>query len=134
MLPAHLRRPPEEENNPDLILGNVIISDYANSRVLDRLSIYERRIESSLFKTMGELKRLQLMREVEKQKAKAEAESNMNHTQSGWKGEKVGTVSGFVTDFKSGPSFQEKTEAATRKNAKQSQFTGLCPETRGTNL
>ena len=65
MISSRLGRSEEEENNPDLILGNVIIEDYTNSRVLDRLSMYERRIENSLFKTSKELDRRKLMRQLE---------------------------------------------------------------------
>jgi hypothetical protein len=49
----------------DLTLGRVVIKDFANSRVLDRLLMYERRIGSSLFRTMRELQRLRLVRELE---------------------------------------------------------------------
>jgi hypothetical protein len=49
----------------DLDLGRVVIKDFSNSRVLDRLLMYERRIEHSLYKTMAELQRLQLLRELD---------------------------------------------------------------------
>ncbi|UCD52761.1 MAG: hypothetical protein JSW27_09005 [Phycisphaerales bacterium] len=49
----------------DLAGGRVVVRDFANSRVLDRLLMYERRLEHSLFKTMTELQRLRLLREVE---------------------------------------------------------------------
>jgi len=49
----------------DLALGRVVIKDFSNSRVLDRLLMYERRIEHSLFKTMAELQRLRLVRELD---------------------------------------------------------------------
>jgi hypothetical protein len=39
---------------------------------LDRLSIYERRIENSLFKTITELRRTQILREMEREKKEAE--------------------------------------------------------------
>ena len=72
MLPSHLRSEQEDDENLDSTLGKVIISDYSDSRVLDRLSIYERRIENSLFKTINELRRTQILREMEKQKKEAE--------------------------------------------------------------
>ena len=72
MLPPHLRSEQEDDENLDSTLGKVIISDYSDSRVLDRLSIYERRIENSLFKTINELRRTQILREMEKQKKEAE--------------------------------------------------------------
>ena len=53
----------------DLPLGRIAISDWANSRVLDRMLMYERRIESSMIKIMKELKRFQVMRRIELQDA-----------------------------------------------------------------
>jgi len=43
-------------------LGRSIIKDFSDARVLDRLLVYERRIESSLYKTMRELQKLKLTR------------------------------------------------------------------------
>ncbi len=50
----------------DLALGRTVVRDFANSRVLDRLLMYERRIESSLYRTMAELQKL---RRAEKSQA-----------------------------------------------------------------
>jgi hypothetical protein len=41
----------------DVILGQVVMTDFARAQVLDRLLVHERRIESSLYRTMGELRR-----------------------------------------------------------------------------
>ena len=49
----------------DLALGRMAIKDFSNARVLDRLLMYERRIEHSLYKTLLELQRLHLMRNLE---------------------------------------------------------------------
>jgi hypothetical protein len=38
-------------------LGKLVVEDFAEARVLDRLLMYERRIESSLYRTMAELRR-----------------------------------------------------------------------------
>jgi len=46
-------------------LGRVAVHDFGNARVLDRLLMYERRIEHSLYKTMTGFQRLRLMRELE---------------------------------------------------------------------
>jgi hypothetical protein len=43
----------------DQVLGYVAMRDFGRDRALERLSMYERRLESSLFRTAGELKRLQ---------------------------------------------------------------------------
>ena len=48
----------------DLALGHLAIKDFSNARVLDRLLMYERRIENSLFKTNLEFQRLRLMRKL----------------------------------------------------------------------
>ncbi len=48
----------------DLALGRLAIKDFSNARVLERLLMYERRIEHSLYKTVLELQRLQLMRKL----------------------------------------------------------------------
>ena len=45
-----------------LALGRLAIKDFANARVLDRLLMYERRIEHSLYKTLLELQRLHLIK------------------------------------------------------------------------
>jgi len=41
----------------NLALGRVVVEDFGGARVLDRLLMYERRIESSLYRTMAELRR-----------------------------------------------------------------------------
>jgi len=46
----------------NLALGRLAIKDFANARVLDRLLMYERRIEHSLYKTLLELQRLHLIK------------------------------------------------------------------------
>jgi hypothetical protein len=51
-------------SGPELVLGRAAIKDYTNSRVLDRLLMYERRIENSMIKMMDELKSLRLIREL----------------------------------------------------------------------
>ena len=42
----------DTKKHPDIHLGRMIANDFSDARVLDRLSIYERRFETSLFKTM----------------------------------------------------------------------------------
>ena len=48
----------------DLALGRMAIKDFANARVLDRLLMYERRIEHSLYKTLLEFQRLNLVKKL----------------------------------------------------------------------
>jgi len=49
-----------------LALGRVAIRDFVNYRTLDRLGLYERRIEHSLYRTMTELQKLRLLRELDR--------------------------------------------------------------------
>jgi len=65
---------------PELVLGRAIIKDYSNSRVLDRMMLYERRIENSLHKTMRELERRQLIRQYQQQEAEREYEPATKNT------------------------------------------------------
>ena len=55
------RDPDAGEDDPEL--GRVVVKDFGHARVLDRLLMYERRIEHSLYRTMAELQRLRLLRE-----------------------------------------------------------------------
>ncbi len=55
----------QQDGAGDSTLGRAIVRDFANNRVLDRLLMYERRIENSLYRTMAELKRHRLLQEVE---------------------------------------------------------------------
>ena len=50
--------------DPDLALGRLAIKDFSNTRVLERLLMYERRIEHSLYKTLLELQRLNLVKKL----------------------------------------------------------------------
>jgi len=53
------------ESAPHLTLGRLAIKDFSNARVLDRLLMYERRLEHSLYKTLLELQRLNLIRKLD---------------------------------------------------------------------
>ncbi len=52
------------DSNPKLSLGRLAIKDFSNDRVLERLLMYERRIENSLYKTIIELQRLNLIKNL----------------------------------------------------------------------
>ncbi|UCG58360.1 MAG: hypothetical protein JSU70_02410, partial [Phycisphaerales bacterium] len=66
-LPRHLRAVREDPRGagPELLLGRAATKDFTNYKVLGQLSMYERRIESSMFKTMAELQKLRLARELQ---------------------------------------------------------------------
>jgi len=57
-----------------LQLGRIASSDWCNCRVLDRMMLYERRIENSMIKMMNELKRREIMRRIEYQDAEQQYE------------------------------------------------------------
>jgi hypothetical protein len=57
------RTPKEPRYEPEyLALGRVAKQDWCGSKLIERLFEYERRIEKSLYKTMAELRAMQLMR------------------------------------------------------------------------
>jgi hypothetical protein len=56
-------------SNGELALGRLVVKDFSNARVLDRLLMYERRIEHSLFKTLLEFQRLNFVRKFQQSKA-----------------------------------------------------------------
>ena len=64
LLPKGLQ-PDPSESAPHLTLGRLAIKDFADARVLDRLLMYERRIEHSLYKTILEFQRLSLIRKLD---------------------------------------------------------------------
>jgi len=77
-----------------LQLGRIASTDWCNCRVLDRMMLYERRIESSMTKMMKELKRQQIMRRIEYEDAGEQYEPSLR--------------------MRSGPSPSLRDEAATR--------------------
>jgi hypothetical protein len=59
-------RPGDPKFEPEhLALGRIAVSDWANCRILDRMFLYERRIENSVIKITKELKRFQVIRRIE---------------------------------------------------------------------
>ncbi len=61
------QNPPHEDTSESataLALGRLAIKDFSNARVLERLLMYERRIEHSLYKTLLELQRLNLVKKL----------------------------------------------------------------------
>jgi len=59
----------------DLPLGRIATSDWSCNKVLDRMLMYERRIENSMMKTMRELERRQLIRLFQQQEAEQDQPS-----------------------------------------------------------
>jgi len=67
MFPKGLGQPQPGQSGEDssLALGRLAVKDFANARVLERLLMYERRIENSLYKTILELQRLNVLRKFD---------------------------------------------------------------------
>ena len=59
-----LNSAPTSAPDSDLTLGRMAIKDFSNSRVLERLLMYERRLEHSLYKTILEFQRLKLINKI----------------------------------------------------------------------
>jgi hypothetical protein len=59
---SHTPELPRATQDLGYLLGQVVISDFSNSKVIDRLLMYERRLEYSLSKTTLELQQLQCKR------------------------------------------------------------------------
>jgi hypothetical protein len=69
MLPKIMRQAEEDDVIPEpaMALGRMAQKDWAHNRVLDRMMMYERRIESSMIRTMHQLKKLSIMRRIERE-------------------------------------------------------------------
>jgi hypothetical protein len=55
----------KESEDESLVVARRVVQDFAQARILDRLLIYERRIEHSLYRTMAELRNLRAERREE---------------------------------------------------------------------
>jgi hypothetical protein len=53
-----------DNSNGKLALGRMVVKDFGNERVLDRLLMYERRTEHSFYKTLLEFQRLNISRKL----------------------------------------------------------------------
>ena len=78
MVNVQLGAPSEIDPN-ELIAGQAICSDFGSDRKLERLGLYERRIERSLYRTMAELRRIQEIRQA--QEAAEDGEGEKEHGQ-----------------------------------------------------
>ncbi|MHC4762712.1 MAG: hypothetical protein ACYS71_04975 [Planctomycetota bacterium] len=66
LLPKGINRSAIDPGNSQaaLALGQMAVKDFSNATVLERLLMYERRIENSLYKTTLELQRLQIIKKL----------------------------------------------------------------------
>jgi hypothetical protein len=112
-LPKFLRDVQDDPrgSGPELVLGRAAIKDYSNSRVLDRLLMYERRIENSMIKMMDQLYKLRLIRELEEANA---AEENPGVTGEDLKKQSQSPAFG-VNPF-AGGLYENKPHSGLREN------------------
>jgi len=63
LFPKAFQQPQAEDSGDyaSLSLGRLAVKDFSNGRVLERLLMYERRLENSLYKTILQLQRLNLI-------------------------------------------------------------------------
>ena len=57
--------PADEGSDEELALGRIVVQDFTEARVLDRLLMYERRLEHSLCRMLGELRKERLFHNLE---------------------------------------------------------------------
>ncbi len=127
-LPKSLRKPKSETNSTrsssEMTLGKIVSRDCANSRVLERLLMYERRIENSLFKTTKELDRRKIMRQLgmtETADEPAEYEGT-DHPQATLEAATRSSPSRRDKAATRSPKDEAATPQQCQKNAKQSQL------------
>ena len=117
-----------------LLLGRIATRDWSNCRVLDRMLLYERRIENSMYKAMNELKKLQAARKAERARAaerqspafggKSETRSSKSEIKVFEKTKPILERAKCVSTYAS-ESYDNMTRLQGRENkANQSQFKG----------
>ncbi len=104
------RRPDEPGVNLDeLPLGRIATNDFAYCRVIDRMLMYERRIENSLYKILRELERRQPIRQFQQQEAEQEQPIRFpikgNRDVAATRQLAPNTVGGSITDLKKQSQF-----------------------------
>jgi hypothetical protein len=63
--PARRRPQGETQDDEETVLARVVVDDFGRAKLLERLLGYERRIENSLYRTVGELHKRRVLRAVE---------------------------------------------------------------------
>ncbi len=53
------------DSDPGLTIGHMLIKDFSNSRVLEKLLMYERRIENSFFRSLLEIQRIYMIKNIQ---------------------------------------------------------------------
>ncbi len=104
--------------------GRAVARDFAETRTLDRLTMHERRIESSLYRTMKELRLVR--REQEGQDGHGASSSHNVRNHDGWQRQaqpaELADGVGLHPDAIGKPALAAATRQGTSDSAKQSQF------------
>jgi len=116
--PRELRVQPKPDDG-ELILGQVVMTDFARARVLDRLLVYERRIENSLYRTMAELRKHKKLRETDTptREPTADKDESVKCEVSSWKQEVLGSGSELPTSNLKLQTSEETSDDATTNAA-----------------
>jgi hypothetical protein len=81
----------EEDGEP--ALGRAVLKDFSSSRVLDRLLMYERRMEHSLHRTLRDLKQLRVMGYISRHMDDLDSSGPADPSQAGvadlWRGQEA---------------------------------------------
>jgi len=98
-------QPGDPRFEPDhLALGRIAVRDWSYYRVLDRMLMYERRIENSMTKMMKELKRFQVIRRIEIQ----EVEKQQSATRPVEKKGNLKKQTQYIQDLMSAKSIMQR--------------------------
>jgi hypothetical protein len=127
--PRELRVQPQPDDG-ELILGQVVLTDFAHAKVLDRLLVYERRIENSLYRTMGELRKHKKLREetdTPTREPTAEEDERVKCEVSSWKQGVPSSGSELPTSNLTLPTSQEASDDATTNATSQEPPEGGTP-------
>ncbi len=96
-------------------LGRAVVEDFAGARVLDRLLMYERRIESSLYRTMAELRK-------ERESRTAAEPQEASPSDSGLPADQEPATSAKLASFGATPGPQEESSLNCRVSGDGSDF------------
>jgi len=83
---------PDEPAGSGPTLGRMLVEDFAQAKVLERLLMYERRIESSLYRTLAELRKLRGQRGSAGGVPRTIERESVRDTHPTWRQEPVGSA------------------------------------------
>jgi len=111
----------------DITLGRVVAEDFAEARVLDRMLMYERRIESSLFRTMAELRKGREARQAREAAVREEESRSEPRLQTGQESVTPARLASFGADAVPGTETRKITCGSPEPPAGVARGTGILP-------